>query len=259
MLLVIDVGNTKIAIGIFQGDRMRASWRVATDIDRMADEYAALVSNLLAHEGLAAHDVGEAILCSVVPPLVTTFQELCQHYFKVSPLVVGAGVKTGMNIRMDNPREVGADRIANAVAASHLYGQPVIVIDLGTATTFDVVSKEGDYVGGAIAPGIGISAEALCEHTAQLPRVELVRPAHVIGKNTITAMQSGLIFGYAGLIESIVSRIRQELRAEAKVIATGSLAGVIAAEMPMIEKVNLDLTLIGLNLIHKMNRGSGDA
>ncbi len=253
MLLAIDVGNTKIAIGVFEGNKMRASWMIATDTERMPDEYAALLFNLLRHDGLRTSDVKEAILCSVVPPMVTAFEQLCQRYFEVSPLVVGAGVKTGMSIRMDNPREVGADRIANAVAARHLYGKPVIVIDLGTATTFDVVSSDGDYLGGAIAPGLGVAAEALCQHTAQLPRVEMVRPAHVIGKNTIAAMQSGLIFGYIGLIESIVSRIRQELGEEARVVATGSLAEVIAAEIPVAEEVNPNLTLEGLNLIYKMN------
>lgn len=218
MLLAIDVGNTKIAIGVFENDMMRAHWRIATNPDQMPDEYAALLFNLLSHSNLMPSDMKKAIICSVVPPMTTTFEQLCHRYFGISPLIVGAGVKTGMSIRMDNPREVGADRIANAVAARHLYGKPVIVIDLGTATTFDVVSKEGDYLGGAIAPGIGISMEALCQHTAQLPRVELVQPEHVIGKNTIAAMQSGLIFGYIGLIENIISHIRHELGEKARVV-----------------------------------------
>jgi type III pantothenate kinase len=252
MLLAIDVGNTKIYLGVFERENLQATWRLATDTDKMADEYASLIFNLLSHIGVATSEIKEAILCSVVPPLVVTFQEMCRRYFNVSPLVVEAGIKTGMRIQMDNPREVGADRVANAVAARHLYGGPVIVVDLGTATTFDVVSKEGDYLGGAIAPGMGIAAEALYKHTAQLPQVELLPPKRVIGKNTIAAMQSGIVLGYVGLIESIVGRIRQELGEEARVVATGGLAE-FAQRIPVIEAINPDLTLVGLRLIHEMN------
>jgi len=211
MLLAVDIGNTDITLGVFEGEELRATWHMATSIHRMADEYAALLLNLLRHQGLGTSDIEEAALCCVVPPLVATFEELFQRYFHISPLVVGAGVKTGVRIRMDNPREVGADRIVNAAAAHHLYKGPVIIADLGTATTFDTVSKEGDYLGGAIAPGIVTAAEALFTRAAVLPRVELTRPKHAIGTNTIDAMQSGLIFGYVGLIEGIVARIRQEL------------------------------------------------
>ncbi|GAH30774.1 unnamed protein product, partial [marine sediment metagenome] len=193
-------------------------------------------------------------LCSVVPPLISTFDELFQRYFHISPLVVGAGVKTGVRIRMDNPREVGADRIVNAAAAHHLYGGPVIVTDLGTATTFDTVSKEGDYLGGAIAPGIITAAEALFTQAAMLPRVELTRPKRAIGTNTIAAMQSGIIFGYVGLIEGIVARIQQELGEKAKVVATGGVAELIAKETSVIDVVNPNLTLIGLRLIYLMNK-----
>ncbi len=220
----------------------------------MADEYAALLLNLLHHQGLDISEIKEIALCSVVPPLIATFDELCQRYFHLSPLVVGAGVKTGVRIRMDNPREVGADRIANAAAAHHLYGGPIIITDLGTATTFDTVSREGDYLGGAIAPGIGTAAEALFMQAAMLPRVELARPKRAIGTNTITAMQSGIIFGYVGLIEGIVARIQQELGERAKVVATGGFAELIARETAVIDVVNPNLTLIGLRLIYLLNK-----
>ena len=254
MLLVIDIGNTDTTVGVFEGEELRATWHMATVIHRMADEYATLLLSLLYHQGLDKSDVKEVALCSVVPPLIATFEELFQRYFNLSPLVVGAGVKTGVRIRMDNPREVGADRIVNAAAAHHLYGGPVIITDLGTATTFDTVSKEGDYLGGAIAPGITMATEALSMQTAMLPRVELVPPKHAIGTNTITAMQSGIVFGYVGLIEGIVTRIQQELGGKAKVVATGGYADLIAKETQVIDVVNLDLTLIGLRLIYLMNK-----
>jgi type III pantothenate kinase len=203
---------------------------------------------------LAASDIKEVALCSVVPPLMATFEELSQRYFHVSPLVVGAGVKTGVRIRVDNPREVGADRIVNAAAAHQIYGGPVIITDLGTATTFDAVSKEGDYMGGVIASGINTAAEALFTHAAMLPRVELARPKNVIGTSTITAMQSGLIYGYVGLVEGIVARIRQELGGKAKVVATGGYAQLIAQETKVIDEVNPNLTLLGLKIIYMMNK-----
>ena len=254
MLLAIDIGNTDTTLGVFEGGELRATWHMATVIHRMADEYATLLLNLLYHQGLEQSDIKEVALCSVVPPLIATFEQLFQRYFNLSPLVVGAGVKTGVRIRMDNPREVGADRIVNAAAAHHLYGGPVIITDLGTATTFDTVSKEGDYLGGAIAPGITMATEALSMQTAMLPRVELVPPQHAIGTNTITAMQSGIVFGYVGLIEGIVARIRQELGEKAKVVATGGYADLIAKETQVIDVVNPDLTLIGLRLIYLMNK-----
>ena len=254
MLLAVDIGNTDITLGVFEGEELHATWHMATGIHRMADEYAALLLNLLHHQGLDASDIKAIALCSVVPPLISTFDELFQRYFHLSPLVVGAGVKTGVRIRMDNPREVGADRIVNAAAAHHLYGGPVIITDLGTATTFDTVSKEGDYLGGAIAPGIMTAAEALFTQAAMLPRVELTRPKHAIGTSTIAAMQSGIIFGYVGLIEGIVARIQQELGEKAKVVATGGMAELIARETRVIDVVNPDLTLIGLRLIYLMNK-----
>ncbi|MBA7634500.1 Type III pantothenate kinase [subsurface metagenome] len=254
MLLAIDIGNTNITLGVFEDSDLRATWRMATDIRKMPDEYATLLINLLHQQGLDTSDITEIALCNTVPPLLATFQELFQKYFHVSPLVVGAGVKTGVRIRMDNPREVGPDRIANAAAAHHLYNGPVIVIDVGTATTFDTVSKEGDYLGGAIAPGIANAAEALFERTAALPRVELVPPQQAIGTNTIAALQSGIIFGYVGLVEGIVARIQQELDEKATVVATGGYANLIAEETSVIDIVNPDLTLIGLRLIYLMNR-----
>jgi len=254
MLLAIDIGNTETTLGVFEGEELQATWHMATVIHRMADEYASLLLNLLHHQGLDKSDIKEVALCSVVPPLIATFEELFQRYFHLSPLVVGAGVKTGVSIRMDNPREVGADRIVNAAAAHHLYGGPVIITDLGTATTFDTVSKEGDYLGGAIAPGITMATEALSMQTAMLPRVELIPPKHAIGTNTISAMQSGIVFGYVGLIEGIVARIRQELGGKAKVVATGGYADLIAKETRVIDVVNPDLTLIGLRLIYLMNK-----
>ena len=254
MLLTIDVGNTNITLGVFEGEELRATWHIATGIDRMADEYAALLLNLLDYQSLNPTDIKEVAMCSVVPPLTATFEELIQQYFHITPLVVGAGVKTGVRIRMDDPREVGADRIVNAAAAHHLYGGPIIITDLGTATTFDTVSKEGDYLGGAVAPGIATAAEALFIRAAKLPRVELIHPEHAIGTNTTAAMQSGIVFGYVGLVEGIVTRIQQELGEKAMVVATGGYAKLIANETAVIDVVNPDITLIGLRLIYLMNK-----
>ncbi len=254
MLLAIDIGNTNIILGVFEGEELRATWRMATGIDRTTDEYTALLLNLLQQQELGTPDIKEVALCSVVPPLTATFEQLFQQYFHISPLVVGAGVKTGVRIRMDNPKEVGADRIANAAAAHHLYSGPTIIVDLGTATTFDTVSKEGDYLGGAIAPGISTASEALFMRAAALPRVELVPPKHTIGTNTIAAMQSGIVFGYVGLVEGMVARIQRELGEKTKVVATGGYAELIAKETSVIDVVNSNLTLIGLRLIYFMNQ-----
>jgi type III pantothenate kinase len=255
VLLAADIGNTSITFGVFDGDKLRATWHVATGVHRLPDEYAALLLSLLRQQGVDTADVKAVAMCSVVPPLISTFEELFERYFNVSPLVVGAGVKTGVRIRMDNPREVGADRIADAAAAHHLYGGPVIVIDLGTATTFGIISKEGDYIGGIIATGIVTAAEALFTRTAQLPRVELAHPRHVIGTNTVAAIQSGIIYGYTSLVEGMLGRIQQELGEKAKVVVTGGYAGLIARETGVIDVVNPDLTLIGLRLVYNMNKG----
>jgi type III pantothenate kinase len=254
MLLAIDIGNTNIIIGVFDNDKIVANWRIVTAVHRMPDEYASLLLNFFDRKGIPVSKIDSVVLCSVVPPLVTVFDEVCQRYFQVSPLIVEAGIKTGVRICMDNPKEVGADRIVNAVAAHQLYGGSVIVIDFGTATTFDVVSKEGDYLGGAIAPGIAIATEALFSRTAVLPRVELVHPKLAIGTSTIAAMKSGIVFGYVGLIEGIISRIQGELGTKAKVVATGGYAELLAKETHVIEEINPDLTLIGLRLIYQMNK-----
>lgn len=254
MLLTVDIGNTNITFGVFDGEEIRATWRMASGVNQMADEYASLLLNLMNHQGIAPSAIEEVALCCVVPPLLGIFEELFQHYFQVSPLMVGPGIKTGVRIRMDNPREVGTDRIVNAAAAHHLYRGSVIIVDMGTATTFDVVSKEGDYLGGVIAPGIVTAAEALFARAAALPRVELVRPKKVIGSNTITAMQSGIVFGYAGLIGGVVGRIQQELGEKALVVATGGYAELMARETAVINEINPDLTLVGLRLINQMNR-----
>jgi type III pantothenate kinase len=254
MLLAIDIGNTSTTFGVFADEELHATWHVATSIHRMADEYAALLFNLLRQRGLDIPDIKAVALCSVVPPLISTFVDLSQRYFHTTPLVVGAGVKTGVRIRMDNPREVGADRIADAAAAHHLYGGPVIIIDLGTATTFGIVSKEGDYIGGIIATGIATAAEALFTRTAQLPRVELVHPKRVIGTNTVAAIQSGIVYGYTSLVEGMLARIQKELGGKAKVVATGGYASLIAKETTIFDEVNPNLTLIGLRLIYEMNK-----
>ena len=253
MLLAIDIGNTNIAFGIFDQEKLRATWNVATDINKTADEYAVLLLNLLPRQDIAMSDIDHVAICCVVPPLEPVFEELSKRYFGSSPLFVGAGVKTGVRICTDNPREVGADRVANVAAAHRLYGGPVIVIDFGTATTVDAISEEGDFLGAAIAPGIRIAAEALFERASKLPRIELIAPQNAIGRNTVTAMQSGLIFGYVGLIESLVHRIKEELGGKARVIATGGLANIIAKETKIVDTVNPNLTLEGLRLIYEMN------
>ena len=254
MLLAIDIGNTNITLGVFDDDELKATWNLATGIHRTPDEYGGVVLNLMERKGVSPSKVAGVVLCGVVPPLLHTFVELCNRYLATKPLVVEAGVKTGMRIRLENPREVGPDRVVNAVAAQNLYGKPLIIIDLGTATTFDVVSQEGDYLGGAIAPGIAIASEALFARTAVLPRIELVRPKQVIGRNTISAMQSGIIFGYIDLIEGMIRRIEQELGSKTKVVATGGQAYPFAEEIAEIDVVNPNLTLIGLRLIYEMNR-----
>jgi len=253
MLLTVDIGNTNINIGVFDGSKLKGTWKIDTGVHRMPDEYASLMLNLFDRQSIDTSQIKGAILCSVVPTLVGVFEEVCRRYLKVLPLVVEAGVKTGVRICLDNPREVGADRVVNAVAAHQIYGGSVIVIDLGTATTFDAVSEDGDYLGGAIAPGIAIATEALFTRTAALPRVELSHPKRAVGRNTVEAMQSGIVFGYAGLIEGIVARIQQEMGGKAKVVATGGYAELLARETPVIEVVNPDLTLIGLRLIYEMN------
>jgi type III pantothenate kinase len=254
MLLVYDIANTNIKFGIFDGDKLKATWRVSTGVQRMADEYAIMLLDMLRLQGIEPKDVTEGAMSCVVPPLMTTFNDLFLRYFNIKPVVVGPGVKTGVRIRYPNPREVGADLIANAAAALHLYKPPIIVVALGTATAFAIVSKDGDYLGGVIAPGLGISAEALYTRTAALPRVELTKPKKAIGDNTQASMQAGLIFGWAGLVEGIVGRIEKELGQKTMVVATGGYAEIIAQETKAIDTVNPNLTLFGVKVIHDMNR-----
>ncbi len=254
MLLTIDIGNTNITMGVFEKDKLRHTWRMETARNKMPDEYAIFLLNAFSHNGLKPADITGIAMCSTVPPLVVIFTEMLQRYFNMHPLVVGPGIKTGVRVRMDNPREVGPDRIANTVAAHHLYKGPIIVVDVGTATTFDIVTAEGDYIGGVIAPGIALAAEALFSRTAALPRIELVAPKQTIGPNTVSAMQSGIVYGYVGLIEGIIERIQRELEAKATVVATGGYAYIITPETKIIDTVNPDITLIGLKLIYEMNQ-----
>ena len=254
MLMTIDIGNTNISIGIFQGDELGPRWRVSTDHNRMPDEYGLQIDGLLKHENLRPDDISGICLASVVPPLNGVFLQACREYLNHDPLVVDAGIKTGVRILYETPRSVGADRIVDAVAVKHLYGVPACVVDFGTGTTFDAISREGDYLGGAIAPGIGIAAEALFRRAAKLPRVELTTPPSVIGQNTPHSMQSGLIYGYVGLVEGMVTRFRAELGPDMKVIATGGLTEIIARETKMIDIVAPWLTLDGLRIIWDMNQ-----
>ena len=254
MLLAIDIGNSMVTLGVFDGDRLTTTLRIATDPRRLSDEYGLLITNLLDLNGVASAHIDQVSMCSVVPPLTPVFDQVCDTYFGTKPLAVSAGVRTGLRIQYDNPRDVGSDRIVDAVAAIELYGAPVIVVDFGTATVFDAISRDGVYVGGAIAPGINVSAEALFLNTSQLRRVELVAPKSAIGQNTSLALQSGLVFGYAGLVEGIVARFRQELGQDAKVIGTGGLADIISQESEIFDYINPDLTLIGLRLVYEMNQ-----
>jgi type III pantothenate kinase len=256
MLLTVDIGNTNVTLGVFDGENLRTTLRIETDVNRMSDEYAATMLTVLAHHGIKTSEIKEAVMCSVVPPLVSTFEDLLRRYFKTTALVVRTGVKTGVRITYPNPREIGADRIVNAAAARHLYRGAVIIVDMGTGTTFDIVSNEGDFIGGVIAPGIGIAAQALYTRTAALPRVELVTPEKAIGTTTITAMQSGIVFGYIGLVEGLLKRVQKELGGKAFVVATGGYAQIIADGTKMIDEVNPDITLVGLKLIYQMNKGS---
>lgn len=254
MFLAIDIGNTNVTLGVYRGERLAATWRITTVHDRMPDEYGILLTQLLAHRGVQPADITGAAIASVVPNLTSTFRQVCARYLGQEPLVVDTGVRTGVRIRYENPREVGADRVVDCAAVQVKYGGPACVVDFGTATTFDAISREGDYLGGAIAPGIGIAAEALFSRASKLYRVEIAPPARAIGTNTVTAMQSGIFFGYVGLVEGLVARFRQELGDDMRVIATGGLAEVVARETSVIQHVDPWLTLDGLRIIYELNR-----
>ncbi len=253
MLLAVDIGNTTITLGLFDGVTPGPRWRLETVRARLADEYGLTLLALLANEGLSRKDVTAAALSSVVPPLTGTWVEVCRRSLRVEPLVVEAGVKTGVRVLYDDPKQVGADRIVNAAAVKELWGGPACIVDFGTGTTFDALSGQGEYLGGAIAPGIGIAAEALHARAAKLPRVDLVRPPFAVGRNTEHALQSGLVFGYVGLVEGMVSRFRAELGPEMKVIATGGYGELIARETLVLGVVAPWLTLDGLRIIHDLN------
>ncbi len=254
MLLVIDVGNSNTVLGIYDGHNLVKDWRVGTDKYRTVDEYAMLINDLFRLSKLQFSDLNDVIVSSVVPPMLNTIEGLCRKYFQLTPYVVGPGMKTGMPIQYDNPREVGADRIVNAIAAYVKHQCGLIVVDFGTATTFDVISPEGRYQGGAISPGVGISADALFARASKLPRVGFSRPDHIIAKNTVSSMQAGIFFGYVGLVEGIVSRMKKELTETPKVIATGGLAAPISEATSCIDQVEPFLTLEGLRILYERNR-----
>jgi type III pantothenate kinase len=257
MLLTLDIGNTNVTVGVYDGERLCAHWRLATVHDRMPDEYGILLTQLFQHRGLATADISGVAIASVVPPLTSIFSEVSRDYFGQDALVVDAGVKTGVRIRYENPREVGADRVVDCAAVQHKYGGPACVVDFGTATTFDAISRQGEYLGGAIAPGITIAAEALFARASKLYRVEIAPPARVIGTNTAMAMQAGIFYGYVALVEGLVARFRTELGEEMKVIATGGLAEKVARETKVIQYVDPWLTLDGLRIVYAMNRQGG--
>jgi type III pantothenate kinase len=254
MLLVIDVGNTDTVLGLYDGEKLVCDWRIRTVTDHTVDEYGMLVLNLYKNNRISSKSVKSIIISCVVPPMLNILEPLCRKYFGIEPLIVGPGLKTGMPIFYDNPREVGADRIVNAVAAYEKYRRALIVVDFGTATTFDHVSLKGEYMGGCIAPGIMISSEALFRRAAKLPRVELLKPQKVITKDTVSGMQAGIMYGYAGLVDGIVDRMKAEISSEPLVVATGGLAKLIAGETKHIDVVDEMLTLEGLRVIFMRNR-----
>jgi len=253
LIFVFDVGNTNIVLGVYEKDELKHHWRMETNRHRTEDEFGMIVKNLFDHVNLRFSDIDGIIISSVVPPIMFSLERMCQKYFQLKPLVVGPGIKTGLDIKYENPREVGADRIVNAVAAIHEYGSPLIIVDFGTATTYCYINDHNQYMGGAIAPGIGISTEALYSRAAKLPRIEITRPDDVIGKNTVSAMQAGILFGYVGQVEGIVKRMKAKNPVTTKVIATGGLAQLIAEETNIIDVVDPFLTLKGLQLIYKRN------
>jgi type III pantothenate kinase len=253
MLLCIDIGNTNIMVGLYDGEELGPHWRLATDHERMPDEYAMQLLNLLRHVEIAPTAIHGAAIASGVPILTGRWSELCRTYLQLEPLVVGGRMRTGLTILYDNPDAVGADRVVDAAAAYHRYGGPLCIVDFGTATTFEAITAQGEYLGGAIAPGIGIAADALAQRAAKLPKVDIVRPPSVIGRNTVHSMQSGLLYGYVGLVEGMVARFKAELGAATRVVGTGGLAPLIASETSVLDIIEPWLTLEGLRLVYAMN------
>lgn len=254
MIFVLDVGNTNTVLGVYDEDILKYHWRIETNRHKTEDEYGMVIKSLLQHESLSFDQFDGIIISSVVPPIMFALERMCKKYFGIKPLIVGPGIKTGLNIKYENPREVGADRIVNAVAGIQEYGSPLIIVDFGTATTYCYINEDKQYMGGAIAPGINISTEALYSKAAKLPRIEISRPEGIIGKNTVSAMQAGILYGYVGQVEGIVNRIKAQSNLEPTVIATGGLATLIANESTVIDVVEPFLTLKGLQLIYKRNR-----
>ncbi len=253
MLLTVDVGNTNIVLGVFQGKKLLVHWRLSTNHYQTSDEFAMVIKDLFEHQGIKLPDIKMIVVSCVVPPLMEILESMSEKYFGIKPLIVGPGIKTGVRILYENPKEVGADRIANAIAVYEKYGGPAIVVDFGTATTFDAVSEEGDYLGGAIAPGIEISTEALFQKAARLYRVEIEKPKSVIGKNTATSMQSGIFYGFIGQVEEIVQRMKKELGEPVMVVATGGLAELLGKECRSVDRIDPLLTLEGLRIIYETN------
>lgn len=253
MIFVCDVGNTNIVTGAFDDGRLVHHWRISTDREKTEDEFAMLINNLFQYSGLSFADFNGVAISSVVPSIMFALERMCEKYFHVKPLIVGPGIRTGLNLKYDNPKEIGADLIVNAVAAVHDYQVPIIVIDFGTATTYSYIDEKADYIGGAIAPGINISTEALYEKASKLPRIEIAKPPHIVGRNTIHAMQSGVLFGYVGQVEGIVTRMKKRSPLTPIVVATGGLCSLISNETDVIDHVDPLLTLKGLYLIYRRN------
>ncbi|KKB35272.1 type III pantothenate kinase [Bacillus thermotolerans] len=253
MIFVLDVGNTNTVLGVYENDKLKFHWRIETSRHKTEDEYGMIVKSLFQDVGITFEQIEGIIISSVVPPIMFSLEQMCKKYFHVKPMIVGPGIKTGLNIKYENPREVGADRIVNAVAGIHEYGSPLVIVDFGTATTYCYIDEGGHYMGGAIAPGITISTEALYSRAAKLPRIEIARPANVIGKNTVAAMQAGILYGYVGQVDGIVNRMKEQSEKTPTVIATGGLAPLIGKEAESIDIVDPFLTLKGLCLIYKRN------
>ena len=255
MLLVFDIGNSNIVMGTYEGKKLLRHWRISTDRQKTGDEYGMLINSLFAYQNIRMEQVRSIIISSVVPPLMVPMIKMCERYFHIHPLVVGPGIKTGFRISYENPREIGADRIVNVAGAFEQYGGPLIVIDIGTATTFDVVAPNGDFLGGVIAPGLSSSADALFQRAARLPRIELVTPKRIISRNTVSGMQAGIIYGYVGQIDEIVRRMKKEMGYdEIKVVATGGYARMISRESKTIDKIDHFLTLTGLRVLYERNQ-----